>query len=162
MTDIEKTDRHSTRCVKFKEIDWMAPITKAKTTDQVEPGDIILKIDNLKKYYEFAANALFGSSGDKKVVKANETLSFEAREGETLAIVGESGCGKSTLAKVLMGLETATDGAVVLDNNSIGSIPIENRTTETVADIQMVFQNPFDTLNPVSYTHLTLPTICSV
>ena len=148
MTDIEKTDRHSTRCVKFKEIDWMAPITKAETTDQVEPGDIILKIDNLKKYYEVAANALFGSSGDKKVVKANETLSFEAREGETLAIVGESGCGKSTLAKVLMGLETATDGAVVLDNNSIGSIPIENRTTETVADIQMVFQNPFDTLNP--------------
>ena len=49
----------------------------------------------------------------KKVVKANETLSFEAREGETLAIVGESGCGKSTLAKVLMGLETATDGAVL-------------------------------------------------
>ena len=91
---------------------------------------------------------LLGSSGDKKVVKANETLSFEAREGETLAIVGESGCGKSTLAKVLMGLETATDGTVVLDNNSIGSIPIENRTTETVADIQMVFQNPFDTLNP--------------
>jgi len=148
MTDIEKTDRHSTRCVKFKEIDWMAPITKAETTDQVEPGDIILKIDNLKKYYEVAANALFGSSGDKKVVKANETLSFEAREGETLAIVGESGCGKSTLAKVLMGLETATEGSVVLDNNSIGSIPIENRTTETVADIQMVFQNPFDTLNP--------------
>ena len=148
MTDIKKTDRHSTRCVKFKEIDWMAPITKAETTDQVEPGDIILKIDNLKKYYEVAANALFGSSGDKKVVKANETLSFEAREGETLAIVGESGCGKSTLAKVLMGLETATEGSVVLDNNSIGSIPIENRTTETVADIQMVFQNPFDTLNP--------------
>tara|TARA_B100000683_G_scaffold237111_1_gene242129 strand:+ start:1 stop:1389 length:1389 start_codon:yes stop_codon:yes gene_type:complete len=148
MREIEKTDRHSTRCLKFQEIDWMAPVTKAETSDQVEPGDVILKIDNLKKYYEVAANALFGSSGDKKVVKANETLSFEAREGETLAIVGESGCGKSTLAKVLMGLETATDGTVVLDNNSIGSIPIENRTTETVADIQMVFQNPFDTLNP--------------
>ena len=148
MTEIKKTDRHSTRCLKFQEIDWMAPVTKAETSNQVEPGDVILKIDNLKKYYEVAANALFGSSGDKKVVKANETLSFEAREGETLAIVGESGCGKSTLAKVLMGLETATDGAVVLDNNSIGSIPIENRTTETVADIQMVFQNPFDTLNP--------------
>ncbi len=148
MTKIEKTYRHSTRCLKFQEIDWMAPVTKAETSNQVEPGDVILKIDNLKKYYEVAANALFGSSGDKKVVKANETLSFEAREGETLAIVGESGCGKSTLAKVLMGLETATDGTVVLDNNSIGSIPIENRTTETVADIQMVFQNPFDTLNP--------------
>ena len=148
MAEIEKTDRHATRCLKYKEIDWMASISKAETIDSTEPGDVILKIDNLKKYYEVAANALFGSSGSKKVVKANETLSFEAREGETLAIVGESGCGKSTLAKVLMGLETATDGAVLLDNKSIGTTPIESRSTKTVADIQMVFQNPFDTLNP--------------
>ena len=148
MAELERTDRHTTRCLKYKEIDWKAPVIKAETIDNVEPGDVILKIDNLKKYYEVAANALFGSSGSKKVVKANETLSFEAREGETLAIVGESGCGKSTLAKVLMGLETATDGAVLLDNKSIGSTPIENRNTQTVADIQMVFQNPFDTLNP--------------
>ncbi|MCH1412801.1 MAG: ABC transporter ATP-binding protein [Rhodobacteraceae bacterium] len=148
MAELDKTDRHTTRCLKYKEIDWKAPVTRAETIDNVEPGDVILKIDNLKKYYEVAANALFGSSGSKKVVKANETLSFEAREGETLAIVGESGCGKSTLAKVLMGLETATDGDVLLDNKSIGSTPIENRNTQTVADIQMVFQNPFDTLNP--------------
>ena len=57
-----------------------------------EIGKVVLKIDNLKKYYEVAANAVFGG-GNKKVVKANETLSFEARESETLAIVGESGCG---------------------------------------------------------------------
>jgi peptide/nickel transport system ATP-binding protein len=148
MTELEKTDRHTTRCLKYKEIDWKAPITKAETTKNIELGDVILKIDNLKKYYEVAANALFGSSGSKKVVKANEALSFEAREGETLAIVGESGCGKSTLAKVLIGLETATDGNVLLDNKSIGNTPIEHRNTQTVADIQMVFQNPFDTLNP--------------
>jgi peptide/nickel transport system ATP-binding protein len=110
-------------------------------------GDVVLRIDNLKKYYEVAANALFGG-GDKKVVKANETLSFEARESETLAIVGESGCGKSTLAKVLMGLETATDGHVFLDNSAIENTPIEDRETATVSSIQMVFQNPFDTLNP--------------
>ena len=148
MKDVEKTDRHTTRCLKNKKINWMAPAMRAETTDNSEPGDVILKIDNLKKYYEVAANALFGSSGKKRVVKANETLSFEAREGETLAIVGESGCGKSTLAKVLMGLETATDGNVLLDNQSIGNTPIEQRNTQTVADIQMVFQNPFDTLNP--------------
>ncbi len=148
MAEIVKTERHATRCLKYKDIDWMASGAKTEKTDNVEPGDVILKIDNLKKYYEVAANALFGSSGSKKVVKANETLSFEAREGETLAIVGESGCGKSTLAKVLMGLETATDGAVLLDNKSIGDTPIESRNTQTVADIQMVFQNPFDTLNP--------------
>src|SRR6056300_1211032 len=47
-----------------------------------------------------------------------------------------------------MGLETATDGQILLDNGNIESTAIEKRNTKTVADIQMVFQNPFDTLNP--------------
>jgi peptide/nickel transport system ATP-binding protein len=140
-------DRHETRCLKFQEIDWNAPITAAAQTEKPAPGDVVLRMDNLKKYYEVAANALFGG-GNKKVVKANETLSFEARESETLAIVGESGCGKSTFAKVLMGLETATDGKILLNNAEIQDTPIEERDTKTISNVQMVFQNPFDTLNP--------------
>ncbi|MCF2904065.1 ABC transporter ATP-binding protein [Octadecabacter sp. CECT 8868] len=138
---------HETRCLRFQEIDWDAPIEVGEQTEKPEPGRVVLKMDNLKKYYEVAASALFGGK-NKKVVKANETLSFEARESETLAIVGESGCGKSTFAKVLMGLETATEGQILLDNENIESTPIESRDTKTVADVQMVFQNPFDTLNP--------------
>ncbi|MGR3501296.1 dipeptide ABC transporter ATP-binding protein [Pseudaestuariivita sp.] len=147
MFDVAGDDRHATRCLRFQEIDWNAPMEITDAKEKAEVGDVVLKMDNLKKYYEVAASALFGG-GNKKVVKANETLSFEARESETLAIVGESGCGKSTFAKVLMGLETATEGQIILDNRNIESTPIQGRDTKTVSDVQMVFQNPFDTLNP--------------
>ena len=87
-------------------------------------------------------------AGETKTVKANEKLNFQAREAETVAIVGESGCGKSTFAKVLMGLETATEGKVVLGNLELGHTPVEKRGADTIANLQMIFQNPFDTLNP--------------
>jgi len=147
MAQVPGNDRHATRCLKFQEIDWHAPIAAAVKQEKSTVGDVVLKVDNLKKYYEVSANKMFGGSATK-VVKANETVSFEARESETLAIVGESGCGKSTLAKVLMGLETATEGSVLLDNKSIEQVEIQNRDTKTISSIQMVFQNPFDTLNP--------------
>ncbi|MGR3490718.1 MAG: oligopeptide/dipeptide ABC transporter ATP-binding protein, partial [Shimia sp.] len=147
MTEVPGDDRHASRCLRWTEIDWEAPIQVTAGAEKAQPGDVVLKMDNLKKYYEVAASALFGG-GNTKVVKANETLSFEARESETLAIVGESGCGKSTFAKVLMGLETATDGSITMLNQSIEDVPIEKRGTDTVKNVQMVFQNPFDTLNP--------------
>jgi peptide/nickel transport system ATP-binding protein len=147
MYSISGDDRHDTRCLKVEEIDWNAPISLADQTEKPEPGEVVLSMKNLKKYYEVAASALFGGN-NKKVVKANETLSFEARESETLAIVGESGCGKSTFAKVLMGLETSTEGTIHLNGTEIQDTSIEDRDTKTISNVQMVFQNPFDTLNP--------------
>ena len=86
--------------------------------------------------------------GGGRTVKANEQLDFDAREAQTVAIVGESGCGKSTFAKVMMGLETATEGEIRLNGKDISRTRVQDRGESTVGYMQMVFQNPFDTLNP--------------
>jgi peptide/nickel transport system ATP-binding protein len=140
-------DGHFSRCLRFNQIDWKALPENLKQNEPVKHGKRVLEIDDLKKYYKISSNEIFGGA-ETRTVKANETVSFDAREAETVAIVGESGCGKSTLAKVLMGLETASDGDVKLSGKSIQDIPIAERDTGTISSIQMVFQNPFDTLNP--------------
>jgi len=140
-------DNHRSRCIRIEEIDWTAEPDRPVINDPTEPGEVVLDVRDLKKYYNVAANQMFGG-GETRTVKANESITLQARESETVAIVGESGCGKSTLAKVLLGLETATDGEVTLGNVSIGNTEVGDRSTETVSSVQMVFQNPFDTLNP--------------
>jgi len=147
MIDTGMEGAHYSRCARVSEIDWDAPPKRESVVEATEPGEVILRVDGLKKYYEVAANQMFGG-GETRVVKANEEITFDAREAETVAIVGESGCGKSTLAKILLGLETATEGTVFLGDAEIGGIDVGDRDTDTISSIQMVFQNPFDTLNP--------------
>ncbi|MEM8750401.1 MAG: dipeptide ABC transporter ATP-binding protein [Pseudomonadota bacterium] len=147
MNEVSGQPDHRSRCMRIKDIDWEAEPERRLVEDPAAPGDVVLDIRDLKKYYDVAANKIFGG-GDTRTVKANETVSFQARESETVAIVGESGCGKSTLAKVLLGLETATSGSVELRGKDIGDTEVNDRTKKTVASVQMVFQNPFDTLNP--------------
>ncbi|TDI58410.1 MAG: ABC transporter ATP-binding protein [Alphaproteobacteria bacterium] len=147
MRQVPGDNLHFTRCVRFDELDWRKTSGKGVAQDATLPGDVVLRVEGLTKHYEIEDSALFFSR-EKKTVKANENLSFEAREAETVAIVGESGCGKSTFAKVLMGLEEATSGKVLLGNLELGSLPVHKRNAETIAKLQMIFQNPFDTLNP--------------
>ncbi|MCV6824302.1 MULTISPECIES: ABC transporter ATP-binding protein [Halocynthiibacter] len=145
MFPVPDNARHTTRCARFADIDWDAPLKVETETEATDAGRTVLKVDNLRKYYDVPSGH-FG--GPNRVVKANESLSFEARESETLAIVGESGCGKSTLAKVLMGLEPASEGTAILFDEPVEDIAIDDRGAELVSRLQMVFQNPFDTLNP--------------
>ena len=147
MVPIEGSHEHASRCIRIDEIDWDAPVAGATGRVPTEPGDVVLKVDDLTKHYAIEKAAVF-FAGEKKTVKANEKLNFQAREAETVAIVGESGCGKSTFAKVLMGLETATEGQVVLGNLELSHTPVDKRGADTISNLQMIFQNPFDTLNP--------------
>ncbi|MEC9434552.1 MAG: ABC transporter ATP-binding protein [Pseudomonadota bacterium] len=147
MEEIPGRDRHESRCLRWREIDWTAGPGIEAGAGPAAPGEVVLKVETLTKSYAVAAGGAMGG-GEMRVVQANQDLSFEAREAETLAIVGESGCGKSTLAKVLMGLEGATSGTATLDGVDLGATPVESRSKSTLGAIQMVFQNPFDTLNP--------------
>ncbi len=147
MRETEEGSAHAVRCQRFEEIDLHAaqPIEAGRAP--VPAGDVMLRVDGMSKHYDVGSLAL-GFGGSRLTVKANEDLTFEAREAETLAIVGESGCGKSTFAKVLMGLEEANGGKVWLADVDIARTPVHKRDRRIVSDLQMVFQNPFDTLNP--------------
>ena len=147
MREVAEGAAHMSRCLRVEAIDWSAAAKKANLFKPVDIGPDVLEVDRLQKHYRVAASAIFGGR-ESRAVKAVEDVSFTAKEAEVLAIVGESGCGKSTLAKVLLGLETATEGLVVFDHEAIQGRPIERRPTKTISSIQMIFQNPFDTLNP--------------
>ncbi len=137
------------RCARHGEIDWGAG---ARDVGESRPplriGDVILRVENLTKHFEVETSGLLVPGRDPRTVKANEDLSFSASEAETVAIVGESGCGKSTFAKILMGLEDATGGSVSMNDVELGGLEVRKRGEDIVSKLQMVFQNPFDTLNP--------------
>ena len=113
----------------------------------------ILEVQNLSK--TFQGSGLFAKS-EIKVVK---NVSFEVFQGEIVALVGESGSGKSTIARLISRLIRPTSGNILLDgrNTRISEarkVPLEYRKA-----VQMVFQDPFASLNSVHtvYHHLSRP-----
>jgi len=111
----------------------------------------VVATEHLGKVYE--SRRLLGRR--RRSVRALSDVDLAAGRRQTLAIVGESGCGKSTLAKVLAGIETATEGRVSLDGAEVGRLGVDARGRELKRKLQMVFQNPDSTLNPshtVGYT----------
>ena len=150
MDDVDLAVNHRVRCTRWTDIDWDNYRVEAEAREAVEPGEVVLNIDQMQKYYPVYDRSLAAlvSGGSVRYVKANEELSFEARRRQTVAIVGESGCGKSTFAKVLMGLETATGGRLIFGDDDVANKPIDRRSKGQISSLQMVFQNPNDTLNP--------------
>jgi peptide/nickel transport system ATP-binding protein len=137
---------HRAMCVRTEELPAFRRSQAAEGPPAIE-GKIeeAVSVDHLKMFYR-RSHGIFGGAGD--IVRAVNDVELTAAKGRTLAIVGESGCGKSSLAKVLAGLETATDGDVTLGGQSVGHTAIERRPPELKRKLQMVFQNPDSTLNP--------------
>ena len=84
----------------------------------------------------------------KRYLRAVNGVSFGIREGEILAVVGESGCGKTTLARMLMKLHPITEGSIRVDGQELSEIREKRAIREFHSKIQMIFQDPFASLNP--------------
>jgi oligopeptide/dipeptide ABC transporter ATP-binding protein len=107
--------------------------------------DNFLEIQGLKKHFEAGRPALF--SKDIQKVHAVDGVDFTLRRSEVIALVGESGCGKSTLALLLMGLEDPTAGTIKFEGRDITHLN-DNQRKDLRRKIQMVFQDPYESLNP--------------
>ncbi len=112
--------------------------------------DTLVKVENLKKEFP-TKKSFFGKTIES--VKAVNDLSFEIKRGECLALVGESGCGKSTTARLILKLIEADDGKVTFFNNGSGDGKSvlelgSNEMREMRTNMQMIFQNPFSSLDP--------------
>lgn len=103
----------------------------------------VMEARDLRRHYA-AGRGLFAKPG---VVKAVDGVSFALREGETLAVVGESGCGKSTLARMATLLEQPTGGDLLIDGKPASHASADVRRSLRL-NVQMVFQNPYGSLNP--------------
>ena len=104
----------------------------------------LLRVEGLKKYFPIRKGLLSQVSGH---VKAVDDVSFYVNKGETLGIVGESGCGKSTTGRMLMRLLEPSEGKVFFDGKELTSISNDDMR-KARREIQMVFQDPYASLNP--------------
>ena len=123
----------------------------ARTTPSDSP---ILEVRALSK--TFSSSGLFASG--RKVVAA-EDISFRIKRGEAIALVGESGSGKSTIARLLVRLEQADGGEILLDGQDMLTVEPRHASLAYRGRVQMVFQDPFGSLNPVHTVahHLVRP-----
>ena len=106
-------------------------------------SDTLLRVEDLKIYYPVAGSGF----GKKEFVKAVDGVTFEVKKGEAIGLIGHNGCGKSTLGRGVCKLENLTSGHVYLDGEDITEYN-DRRMRSIRKKVQMVFQDPYASLNP--------------
>ncbi len=112
-------------------------------------AEALLELKHIKKYYPITAGVFRKTVGH---VKAVDDVSLSVKKGETLGLVGESGCGKTTLGKCIVRLHNPTSGEMRyhFDNEDRDLLSLDKKESfEARKKIQMVFQDPYSSLNPV-------------
>jgi len=104
-----------------------------------------LTLDNVQTHFPIHSGTLF--SKVTATVKAVDGVNLQIEKGEILGLVGESGCGKSTLSRTIMQLQEATAGAITLDGERLDQLS-GNDVRKRRLDFQMIFQDPYASLNP--------------
>ncbi|HHY28583.1 MAG TPA: dipeptide ABC transporter ATP-binding protein [Desulfitobacterium dehalogenans] len=105
---------------------------------------VLMEIQNLSKHFPVESNFLGKTSS---LLKAVDDVSFTIHKGEAFGLVGESGCGKTTLGKILVNLYSPTSGNMIFEGKDLTKLK-ENQRRAYCKDIQMIFQDPYASLNP--------------
>ena len=110
----------------------------------------LVVVDGLRKTFDVSKPWLTRTLArePQQFLKAVDGVSFAIERGETFAIVGESGSGKSTVARMVVGLLAASAGTVSIAGTEIGTGAVSQEARRVRSRIQMIFQDPFASLNP--------------
>lgn len=122
--------------------------------EKTNNAEVILSVKNLVKDFPIGHG-----SGKNSLMRAVNNVSFDLKKGEALAIVGESGSGKSTGARVLTRIYDKTEGDIIFKGQPLDKYIEDNGSLEYARQVQMIFQDPFGSLNPVHsiFHHIARP-----
>jgi oligopeptide/dipeptide ABC transporter ATP-binding protein len=116
-----------------------------RDADPAGDGSPILEVRNLRKYFPVKSSGLVRRTIGQ--VQAVDGVSFQVPRGSALGLVGESGCGKSTTGRLITRLYDPTGGSMKFDGREISALS-NKEMLPLRSEIQMIFQDPYSSLNP--------------